>query len=301
MQKFVHPAVFGAVIALSWAAVFIKMAGDVPPLAIAFWRMLIASVVWAPFYFFHDRKNPERRPLTGRQKKLIILAGIFLCLHFTTWITSLRHTTVASAVFLILLQPVLVAFAAHFFLHERLNRNHFVAMGLTVLGAAIITWGDVQFSPEYLFGDFLAFLGVILAGAYNFAARLARPDHPEHGLGVPLHRYLPLVYFVATFGLLILCLITGQSLGPYSPEMWWILVALGLIPTVIGHSIFNWAMRYLPILSVNIALVGEPIGSTLFAWWILKEVPQAGIFIGGPLMILAVVMVVLRPPVQRRH
>ena len=229
---------------------------------------------------------------------MIILAGLFLCFHFATWIGSLRLTTVASAVFMILMQPILVAIAAHFLLKERLRKQHLLGLAITILGALLITWGDVQIKPEYLSGDLLALVGAGLAGAYLIVARMVRPDHPEHGGGVPLHRYLPRVYGVATSGLFVLCLLNGVPLRGYGTTTWWALIGVGLIPTVIGHSLFNWAIRYLPALPVNIALVGEPIGATLLAWWLFSEVPATGILIGGPLMIFAVVLIVLTPQKQ---
>ncbi len=294
MERFAYLGVIVAVLAYAWSAIFIRMAVEAPPLAIAFYRMLIASIVWTPAYWWKP-KGIAPTPLTSRQRKLILLSGLFLCFHFATWIASLRHTTVASAVFMILMQPIMVAIVAHFWLKERLRTQHIVGLIVTILGALIITWGDVQIKPEYLGGDLLALLGAGLAGAYLLVGRIVRPDHPEHGEGVPLHRYIPLVYWTATIGLLILCLANGVTLSGFGSDTWWALLGVGLIPTVIGHSLFNWAIRYLPALPVNISLVGEPIGATLLAFWIFHETPATGIFIGGPLMILAVVVIVMTP------
>ncbi len=298
-SRFAFAGVIIAVLSYAWSAIFIRIAADASPLAIAFYRMLIAAVFWAPAFWWRPR-NEARVKFSSRQIKFVLLAGVFLCCHFATWITSLRYTTVASAVFMILMQPVLVAIAAHFILKERLQKIHVIGLVITVIGAMIITWGDVQIKPEYLGGDLLAFIGAGLAGAYLMVGRFARPDHPEHGGGVPLHRYLPPVYAVATIGLYLLCLLNGVKLTGFETNTWWALLGVGLIPTVIGHSLFNWAIRYLPALPVNIALVGEPIGATLLAWWLFKETPAAGILVGGPLMILAVVLIVLTPQ-QTKH
>ena len=189
----------------------------------------------------------------------------------------------------------MVAIAAHFLLKERLNRFHIIGLVITIIGALIITWGDIQIKPEYMAGDILAFIGAGLAGAYLMMGRLVRPDHPEYGMGVPLHRYLPPVYFFATIGLLLLCYFNRETLTGFNSTTWLALLGVGLIPTVIGHSLFNWAIRYLPALPVNIALVGEPIGATLLAWWLFSETPAKGILVGGPLMIIAVILIYRTP------
>ncbi|MCB2197792.1 DMT family transporter [bacterium] len=286
-----------AMFAYAWAAILIRYSEEASPFVIAFYRMAVASVVWAPFYWSWDRKRSTTKP-TARQWKLIVLAGLMLCLHFATWIASIRYTTVSSAVFLILTQPFMVAIAAHFILHEKLNRFHMVAFVLTFAGAALIFGGDLALSKTHLYGDFLALIGAAAAGAYLFIARLVRSDSGD-APGVPLQKYLPPVFAISAVGLLLLSLVSGQSLGPFEKNTWIALLLLGLVPTVIGHSLLNWSSRYLSALAVNISLVGEPIGASILAYVLLDEIPSTGLLIGSPLLVIAVVLVYLRPPLVR--
>ncbi len=298
MQKGTRTAYFAvifAVFAYAWAAILIRWASEASPMVIAFYRMLIGTVVWAPFYFYRSRNSPPVR-ITPRQWRFMLLAGLALCFHFATWITSLSYTTVASSVFLIMTQPIMVAVAAHFILHERLNRMSLVAMGLTVVGSFLIFGGDFAVSRRALFGDFLALLGAVGAGIYLFVARIARPDRENGEAGVPLAQYLPVVYATATVGLGLLALVRGDSFGPFQPQTWRAILALGLVPQVIGHSLLNWALGYLPALQVNITLVGEPVGASLLALLLLGESPSAGLLAGSPLLILAVVLIFIKPP-----
>lgn len=296
-SRFVYFVPLLAMLAYAWAAILIRYADEASPFVIAFYRMAVASVIWAPFYWSWDRKRAAVKP-TARQWKLIVLAGLMLCLHFATWIASIRYTTVSSAVFLILTQPFMVAIAAHFILHEKLNRFHIIAFVLTFAGAGLIFGGDLALSRTHLYGDFLALIGAAAAGAYLFIARLVRTD--SNGVpGVPLQKYLPPVFAISAAGLLILSLVAGQSLGPFDKQTWIALLLLGLVPTVIGHSLLNWSSRYLSALAVNISLVGEPIGASILAYILLDEVPSTGLLIGSPLLIVAVVLVYLRPPVVK--
>ncbi|MDP8206938.1 MAG: DMT family transporter [Candidatus Electryonea clarkiae] len=293
-KSYAVAGVFFAVMAYAWAAILIRWAEPAHPLAIAFWRVFIAAIVMTPFYWIGN--PPDLPKTTKRQYLLMLLAGLFLCFHFATWITSLSYTTVATAVFLILLQPIFIAIAAHWLLQEHLNRWNIGAMLITVMGALLICGGDFQFESNHLFGSFLAFIGAIGSAGYLFIARVARPDRMSQGGGVRLNRYLPPVYWVAAIGMLIVCLVAKVELFPFPAKTWISLISLALIPTVIGHSLFNWALRYLPAFSVNISIVGEPVGASLLAFFLLAERPSAGLLIGAPLMILAVILVMLRPP-----
>jgi drug/metabolite transporter (DMT)-like permease len=257
--------------------------------------MLVATLFWLPFYVNRRTKKDRTNP-TKLQWKYMILAGVFLCLHFATWTTSLVYTSVSSAVFLILTQPVMIAVAAHFILRERLTALHWVALALAVIGAGIIFGGDVSISRDHLVGDVLALIGAFFSGAYLFMARLARPDNRDGTPGVDLASYLVPVYGISAVGLLISTIIFGESIGPFPTHSWLAMLGLGLVPTVIGHSLFNYSLKHLGALSVNIALVIEPIGASVLALFLFSETPTSGLLIGSPILIIAVAMIIVRPP-----
>lgn len=296
-KRFAMGGVVLAALLYATAAPIIRWAGqDAGMLAVAFYRMLIASCVWVPVFLVSIRKYPRSMHPTPRQKKLIAVAGIFLGLHFALWTSAFAHTTVASATFLILTQPIMAAVAAHFYLKETLNRWNLLAMGLMLAGAFAIFGGDFMLGPGYLFGDMLALLGAAGSAGYLFMARIARPDRPGSGAGVPLGLYLPPVYGIATLLLGLICLVSGETMAGFSGSTWISFALLGLLPTVVGHSLFNWASRYLPAFSVNITVVGEPVGASLLVFFLFGEVPSRALLIGAPLMILAVLLVFLKPP-----
>jgi drug/metabolite transporter (DMT)-like permease len=122
------------------------------------------------------------------------------------------------------------------------------------------------------------------------------PDRESKGRGIPIQLYLPPVYWTATLVLLAVCLVKGVPLAGFSTNSWIALGLLGLGPTVVGHSLFNWGSRYLPAFLVNTAVVLEPIGASLLVFWIFGEEPSTGLFFGAPLMIAALFLVFLRPP-----
>ena len=79
--------------------------------------------------------------------------------------------------------------------------------------------------------------------------------------------------------------VSGAPAAGFSPETYLWLILLAVIPQLIGHSTFNWALGYLPASFVAITLLGEPIGSSLLAFALLGEVPGVGVVLGGVLIL----------------
>src|SRR5512133_2917615 len=112
-----HVVLFLAVgiVAASQSGNIIRLA-DAPPLAIAAWRLVIASLLLAPLA---GRRLGSLARLSRRQIALLVLAGVTLTAHFVAWIASVQHTTVANSATFFAINPVLTATAAHFFFGER--------------------------------------------------------------------------------------------------------------------------------------------------------------------------------------
>ncbi len=166
-----------------------------------------------------------------------ISAGMFLGIHMFFWVTAVTKTTVASASFLIITQPLMVAVLAHFLLSEKINRWVVYAIILTVTGAALINGGDMELGPEYLWGDLLALMGAVMAAFYLLAGRSVRPK-------IDIMPYITIVYGIAAIVLLPVCLLFGAPLFSLSGKAYFWIVMLALVPTLIGHSFFNWARTY---------------------------------------------------------
>jgi len=276
-------AVVLGVIAVSFAAVFIRMC-QAPPLAVAFYRMALAAAMLLPL--MTGRRGWRQlsglsRPLLGR----ILLAGLFLGLHMGTWVTSLYYTSVASSMILVSTQSIFVVLLSHFAIKERVSRAVMAAVTVALVGSIIIGGGDLQVGRHSLIGDGLALAGGFLAAAYMITGRTVRRK-------LPLLPYVFLVYSTAAVLLGIGCLVTGTQMWGYPGETFLWLILLALIPTHLGHTMFNWALRYIPAYVISISLLGEPIGSTTLAYFIFKETPPALTFVGGALVLAGVYLVI---------
>ena len=247
------------IIAVSTASIFIKLC-DAPVLIIATYRMVLASLVLMPFAWREKTWRGWGRNELGWS----LLSGLFLSLHFALWIASLKYTSVASSVVLVTTHPIFVGIGGWLLLKERIGLNLIFGIALSVLGSGLISYGDGSFSKEALMGDGLALLGAIAASGYLLVGRKMRKDRN-------LISYIFPVYSTAGLILILLALIFQKPFFGYSSSTYFYLLLLALVPQLIGHTTFNWALKYLPASMVAVAILGEPIGSTILARLILGE------------------------------
>ena len=268
-------------IAISTASIFIKLC-DAPVLTIASYRMILASLMLTPFACY---KKPWRE-WERKEIKWFLLSGLFLSLHFAFWIGSLKYTSVASSVILVTTHPIFVGIGGWLFLKERIEMNLVAGIALSVLGCGLVAAGDMSFSKGALIGDGFALLGAVAASGYLLLGRKLRKDQD-------LFSYIFPVYSTAGLILTLLSLIFQEPFFGYSTTTYAYLFLLALIPQLIGHTTFNWVLKYLPASMVAITILGEPIGSTILAYLILKEGLTTWKVLGG-MLILSGIFIALR-------
>jgi drug/metabolite transporter (DMT)-like permease len=269
------------IVAISFASIFIRFAQDegVPSLSIAAWRLAIASVVLLP-YALATRRD-EIRSLTGREWVLLLVSGLFLGLHFATWIASLALTSVANSVVLVSMGPVFVGLGSWLFLRERPSLALGAGIVLAAAGSVIISSGDLGQGKDQLIGDLLALTGAVMVAGYFMIGRKVRAHRS-------LTAYVALVYGAAMVVLVAIVLVTRQPMSGFSLEAYAWLLALGLVPQLIGHSTLNWALRHLSATFVTILTLAEPIGSGILAFVILGEVVTVSTIAGGFLVLAGI-------------
>lgn len=264
--------------AVSTGAIFVRLA-DAPAIVTAAYRMGIASLLLAPLALIKTRREITR--LGAAEWRAVLFAGIFLALHFATWISSLDYTTVASSVVLVNTNPLWVGLLSLALGRDRPSNLTKAGIVLSVLGATVIGAGDFALGKEALFGDLLALAGGWFCALYIWMGRSVRPH-------MTLLPYTALCYSTAAAVLWALLLSLGLPIVGYPKETWKAFFALALVPQLLGHSIYNWALRYFSVSFVAVGLLGEPVGSSILAYFILKEGVTAAKFAGGALILLGI-------------
>lgn len=290
-------AIWFGILAVSTASIFIRFAQkDAPSLTIAAYRLTLATLTLAPVAI--GRYRQELFQLSKGRLLLGILSGVLLAFHFATWITSLEYTSVASSVVLVTTTPLWVALLSPIFLKERLSSWMIAGMGVALIGGTVVGMSDschvtttgiicpglaLFFQGKAFFGDLLALAGALMAAGYLMAGRRLRPT-------LNLIPYTFLVYGVAAVVLVGLMFVAGDRPFGFPTLTYFWLLCLAVIPQLLGHSTFNWALRHAPVAYVSISLLGEPIGSTILAYLILKETPGVIKLVGAALLLIGIVL-----------
>lgn len=285
------------IFAVSTASIFIRYAQrDAPSLVIAAYRLSLASLALAPLAA--TRHRPELQALKRRDLLLALLSGTFLAAHFATWITSLEYTTVASSVVLVSTTPLWVGLLSPLVLREPLTRWLGMGMALTLAGGTLIALGDtcqatasgvacppwaIFLGQDSLLGDFLALCGAWAGAGYLLIGRRLRAH-------TSLTVYIFLTYGMAAVVLVGLMFAFGHTPFGYPPRAYLYFILLALVPQLIGHSSFNWALRYLSAAFVSVTLLGEPVGSTILAYLLLGELPTPLTLIGAILILTGIAL-----------
>jgi drug/metabolite transporter (DMT)-like permease len=289
-------AVIFGILAVSAASIFVRFAQqEASSIVIAAYRLGIAVLLLIPITSLRYRRNMQN--LSTGDLSLGLLSGVFLAIHFATWITSLEFTTVASSVVIVTTTPLWVSLLSPLVLQEAIARRVKIGLVVALGGTVIIGLIDICeaqggfscpspalfFSGRAVWGDFLALIGAWGAAGYVMIGRKIRAK-------LPLIPYVTLVYGVAALILIAVMLGGSEPVYGFSSSTYLWLVLLALVPQLLGHSTFNWALGYLSAAFVSISLLGEPIGSTILAYILLQEIPSP-LKIFGAVLILGGILI----------
>jgi drug/metabolite transporter (DMT)-like permease len=270
--------IFTGVVSVSFAAIFIRLA-EAPPLIIGAYRLLIASLIIWPLTLRYS--GNELRRLTPRNLGLALISGVFLGLHFGLWISSLSYTSVATSVILVTSSPLFVALASRALFKERISREIITGLIVCFIGTGLICYGNWGIGVDSFLGGILALAGALAVSGYMLIGRRLRQTT---GL---------LVYGAITFSsagmlLFIAALVAGYPLSGYTGNTYLMIVLLAIVPQLLGHLSLNWSLRYVPATLVTIAVLGEPVGANIWAFFILGEKPQPFEIIGSVLILAGI-------------
>lgn len=271
-------ALMTGVLAVSTGAIFARVA-EAPALVIAAYRVGLAVLILVPFSVWKARR--EIMALSGREIGLGLLAGLFLALHFATWISSLDYTSVANSVVLVNTNPLWVGLLTPLVTNDRIRRATVISILVSVVGGVIIGMGDFVSGGDALFGDFLALVGSICAAFYLLLGRNLRPK-------LSLLAYVSICYGIAAIILWIIVLAAGLPITGFSPATNAAFLAMAVIPQLIGHTSYNWSLRWFSAGLIAVSLLGEPVGATIMAWLIFDEGLTVAKAVGGAVILSAI-------------
>ena len=285
---------FIGVLAASCAAIFIRFAqldGMSSPV-IAAGRLTLSALLLTPFALMRHRA--DLASLQRRDLLLACAAGFFLAVHFASWIASLEYTSVLISVVFVSTGPLWVALLEWLFFKAHFGRLVLFGLGLAFIGGLVLGisgGGDTGSGQQPVLGGGLALLGAVTVALYLLIGRHVRAK-------LPLLPYIWIVYGFAALFLIALVITGGHPVTGFSPSSYLWLIVLALVPQLVGHTSFNYALRYLPATFISIAGQTEPIGSAILAMIIFSELPTPLQFGGSAAIIVGVLLAIVG---QRRQ
>lgn len=288
---------FIGVLSVSTGAIWIRLAMDeAKPLIIALYRLAFSALLSIFMAMVVGKK--QTKPFGAKSIALIVLSGFFLAMHFASWISSLELTSVSSSVVLVSTTPLWVAILSPVLLKEPVNRRFYTGMILAMLGGVIIAMNEncvldrtglacaVVEKKASLTGLALALTGAWMGAGYMLIGRKLSAQ-------IDTARYTASVYTIAAVILFLVVFFNGDSLTGYSSRTWLLFFAMATIPQILGHTVLNYSLQSLPATTVSLALLGEPVGSTVLAMVFLKEFPTMLQVVGGILILVGISYAVL--------
>jgi drug/metabolite transporter (DMT)-like permease len=272
------------VLAVSAAAIFIRLA-EAPAVAIAFWRCALGAAILLPPALVRSDRFPRGRALYAG-----VASGVALGAHFGFWISSLDYTSVAASVVLVSTQPVFVAVLAYLLFGERTSPLSFLGIVMAIAGTAVIAFDRTVGSAAVL-GNVLALVGAVTVAVYVLIGRSSRTG------GVGVLPYSIVVYSAAAATLLPVALVFGVRLWGYSGETWFWLAAITAGPQLMGHTVFNWALRYVEASVISGTILAEPVVAAVLAWLVLSEKPGLLTALGGTIVLAGLYLLLKGRPV----
>ena len=268
---------------VSIASSLIKLI-NAPPLVIATYRLGIASSI---MFVGSGRNLNQLKRLNIRERLTLTTAGLFLCLHFACWITSLRFTTIASSVIIVDSSPIFVLLFSSLLLKERASKNERYGIILSIFGAMIIVSSHLQIGTN-IFGDLLALMGAMTVAMYLIIGRGLRSK-------LDTFPYTTGVYGISFIFLLIITLIFNEPLTGYHWTDYRLMFLLAIGPSCIGHTAYNYCLKYLKASTVSISILGEPLGATILGVLIFNEAPNALMILGGTMIVIGTYVAIWNP------
>ena len=276
------------VVRLGVAVVFISLSGPMiaataaPVLAIAFWRCLIGSGITGVWVI--ARRWSSLGALTRREIRLTVIAGIFLGLHFATWIPSLTLTTIAASTALVATQPIWAALIARA-TGVRIASRVWIGIAIAFSGVIVLTGVDLSVDPAHLWGDALALVGAVFSAAYVSVAERVRKT-------VDTSTMTFVLYAVSAVTILPLVFIFGQQLVGFDAQAWALILAVTLGAQLLGHSMMTRVLSSTSATVVSLAILFEMPGATLVAAIWLKQVPPLALLPAAASILAGLVIVI---------
>lgn len=273
-------ALLTGAVGIAFAPIFVRLS-EVGPIATAFYRLVFALPVLGVWMQVEARRMGELHPPTGRDYLQLATAGLFFAADLAVWHWSIAFTSVANATLLANFAPVFVALGGWLFFSDRFTKIFLMGMATALLGALLLMGESLSLSDQHLFGDALGLLTAVFYAGYILCVSRLR-------LRFATVIIMAWSGLVSSTLLLLVTLISGESLMAETAYGWSVLIALALISQVVSQSLIAYALAHLPAAFSSLGLLLQPAVATVLAWVIFKETLTPWQGLGGLIVLVGI-------------
>lgn len=280
LEKHPFPVIVVGIIGISLSAIFVRYS-TAPSAVTAAWRLLWSVIFMTPVVLGSTQIRREMAHMNKKAAALSMCSGVFLAAHFILWFDSLRLTSVASAATLVCTEVIWVSLGFCLFLKGKISGKAALSIGVTLLGSVLIALADSGAGEGHLEGDNLAVLAAMASAVYMLFGRSAQKK-----LSTTVYTYV--VYGSCALVLVALCLVQGQGLFASGLNPVIVGALLALFSTILGHTIFSWALKFFSPSFVSACKLLEPVGAGILAVFLFGEIPGIMALLGAVMILLGV-------------
>src|SRR5690625_2584016 len=247
-------------------------------------RLLIAALIMSPLAL--TKYHNEFKLISPIDWLLIFIAGSFLAIHFSLWFHSLSLTSVTSSVIIVSLQPVFLLVLTALFFRDRLSPGTMISMVIVLIGLIVVLGTDANTNAQHFRGDLFALVGTLFITLYSIIGLRVRKRTS----------FVPFTFLIYTFGSVSLLLFNAFTVTPaiHYPNYYWILlIALAVVPTFLGHMMFNWSLKWVSASTISFGNACVPVVATVLAFIILKQTISISHWLGGAIAVFGLFLFVV--------
>ena len=258
---------------LSWGGFIIRSFEEASIWQILFLRSFFFLLALIAFLFVTYKKNTfniiKESGLPG------LLGGFVLSFSFVAFVVAMSNTTVANVVFIISTQTMFLAIFGYFYLKEKVSLIGLISIFLAMSGIIIMV-GD-SISSGSLFGNIVA-----LAIPINFAilVMIIRKNTKVD--------MVPAIFYSGIFSL-VYGFFLAESFE-FTKHDLWMGFLLGVPQLAVSFICITIGSRTVESATVGILMLMETLCAPLWVWLFLNEIPPISVFIGGAVIISAIIL-----------
>jgi drug/metabolite transporter (DMT)-like permease len=247
-----------AVFAWGLGPLFVRAMSVSTPTIVAYRLIIAVPVMNLVAWLFGGR-------VTWRLMRIAMVPGALFGVSLITGFAAVHNTSVSNATLISNLMPVAVVILAKFVFNETVRNRQFVAVGVALTGILIVVFGAGSSGDAAFVGDLLALVNLVIWTVFFLRMKNLRDD------GIHSWSLLAAVTTVAAIVAVPPCLLLSNDLGSMTPKNWMFLVAMVLLPGVVGHGLMTWASGHLPVTVSSLLTLGSPVVSAVGAWLWLNQ------------------------------